>query len=82
MALADLVVILTKYEVEFIIVGGMAAVLRGTPVNTFDLDVVYDQVPRTSSVCSRRSTSSKPSCATTRGSYGSMRRTFRAPGTS
>lgn len=43
MALADLVSILAKHEVEFIIVGGMAAVLRGTPVNTFDLDVVYDR---------------------------------------
>jgi hypothetical protein len=45
MALADLVVILAKHEVEFIIVGGMAAVLRGTPVNTFDLDVVYGRSP-------------------------------------
>jgi hypothetical protein len=47
MALADLVVILAKHEVEFIIVGGMAAVLRGTHVNTFDLDVVYGRI----SVC-------------------------------
>lgn len=45
MALVDLVVILAKHEVEFIIVGGMAAVLRGTPVNTFDLDVVYERRP-------------------------------------
>jgi hypothetical protein len=43
MALADLVNILAKHEVEFIIVGGMAAVLRGTPVNTFDLDIVYER---------------------------------------
>jgi hypothetical protein len=43
MALADLVSILAKHEVEFIIVGEMAAVLRGTPVNTFDLDVVYER---------------------------------------
>lgn len=43
MALADLIGILAKHEVEFIIVGGMAAVLRGTPVNTFDLDVVYER---------------------------------------
>jgi hypothetical protein len=34
MALADLIGILAKQEVEFIIVGGMAAVFRGTPVNT------------------------------------------------
>ncbi|HVY30949.1 MAG TPA: hypothetical protein VHB79_30525 [Polyangiaceae bacterium] len=43
MALADLIGVLAKHEVEFIIVGGMAAVLRGTPVNTFDLDVVYER---------------------------------------
>lgn len=43
MALADLISILAKHEVEFIIVGGMAAVLRGTPVNTFDLNVVYER---------------------------------------
>jgi hypothetical protein len=40
MAIADLVSTLAKHEVEFIIVGGMAAILRRTPVNTFDLDVV------------------------------------------
>jgi hypothetical protein len=32
---------LTEARVEFIIAGGVAAVLNGTPVNTFDLDVVY-----------------------------------------
>jgi hypothetical protein len=43
MALAELVSTLAKHEVAFIIVGGMAAILRGTPVNTFDLDVVYER---------------------------------------
>lgn len=43
MAIADLVITLAKHDVEFIIVGGMAAILRGTPVNTFDLDVVYER---------------------------------------
>ncbi len=43
MAIADLVSTLAKHEVDFIIVGGMAAILRGTPVNTFDLDVVYER---------------------------------------
>lgn len=28
-------------DVEFVIVGGVAAVLEGAPVSTFDLDVVY-----------------------------------------
>ena len=27
--------------VEFILVGGLAAVLHGAPVNTFDIDVVH-----------------------------------------
>jgi hypothetical protein len=31
--------------VEFIVVGGLAAVLNGAPVNTFDLDIVPDQDP-------------------------------------
>lgn len=43
MAIADLISTLTKHQVEFVIVGGMAAILRGTPVNTFDLDVVYER---------------------------------------
>lgn len=32
---------LVDAEVEFIVVGGVAAVLEGAPVSTFDLDVVY-----------------------------------------
>ncbi|MDH3403545.1 MAG: hypothetical protein OES32_09160 [Acidobacteriota bacterium] len=32
---------LVEGEVEFVIVGGVAAVLEGAPVATFDLDVVY-----------------------------------------
>jgi hypothetical protein len=34
---------LTKHEVEFIVVGGVCAVLQGAPVNTFDLDVVHSR---------------------------------------
>ncbi len=36
-ALSDLV----AHKVEFIVVGGVAAVLQGAPVQTFDLDIVY-----------------------------------------
>lgn len=32
---------LVEYEVEFIVVGGVAAVLHGAPVNTFDIDIVH-----------------------------------------
>jgi predicted nucleotidyltransferase len=45
MAIADTIRILVEHDVEFVIVGGMAAVLQGAPVNTFDLDVVYDRSP-------------------------------------
>lgn len=41
MALADIARILVEHHVEFIIVGGMAAVLQGAPVHTIDLDIVY-----------------------------------------
>ncbi len=45
MAIADIIRALVTHEVEFVIVGGIAAVLRGTPVTTFDLDVVYERSP-------------------------------------
>ncbi len=36
-----LIELLTRYEVEFIVVGGVAATLHGASISTFDLDVVY-----------------------------------------
>ncbi len=38
----DLLRALTTSKVDFIVVGGVAAVLEGSPVSTFDLDVVYE----------------------------------------
>ena len=42
--------VLVSYEVEFIVVGGVAAVFEGAPVVTLDLDIVYrlspENVPR------------------------------------
>jgi hypothetical protein len=32
---------LVRHRVEFIIVGGVAAVLQGVPITTFDLDLVH-----------------------------------------
>lgn len=32
-------------EVEFIVVGGLAAVLNGAPIQTFDIDLVYSLEP-------------------------------------
>jgi hypothetical protein len=36
---------LRDHRVDFIVVGGVAAVLEGVPVNTFDLDVVRFREP-------------------------------------
>jgi hypothetical protein len=37
--------ILAKHQVEFIVVGGVCAVLHGAPVATFDLDLVHSRAP-------------------------------------
>ena len=34
---------LSKYKVDFIIVGGVCGVLHGAPVSTFDLDIVHSR---------------------------------------
>ena len=36
----EILELLNKHEVEFIVVGGVAAVIQGAPVTTFDLDTV------------------------------------------
>jgi len=37
----EILKILSRHEVEFILVGGIAAILEGVPISTFDLDVVF-----------------------------------------
>lgn len=37
--------VLSKHKVDFIIVGGLCAVLHGAPVQTYDLDVVHSREP-------------------------------------
>lgn len=39
--LERLVRLLVESDVDFVIVGGTAAVLRGAPIQTFDLDIVH-----------------------------------------
>ena len=34
----EILELLNKYEVEYIVVGGVAAVIQGAPITTFDLD--------------------------------------------
>jgi len=36
---------LVEHGVDFIIVGGVSAVLHGAPLTTFDLDVVHSRTP-------------------------------------
>ncbi|HWG47377.1 MAG TPA: hypothetical protein VN688_31730 [Gemmataceae bacterium] len=36
---------LARYEVDFIVVGGVCATLHGAPVNTFDIDLVHSRAP-------------------------------------
>jgi predicted nucleotidyltransferase len=36
---------LSRHDVDFIIVGGVSAVLNGAPVTTFDLDIVHSREP-------------------------------------
>lgn len=37
--------VLLRHEVEFVVVGGVAAQLEGAPILTFDLDVLYQKSP-------------------------------------
>ena len=36
---------LRENDVDFILIGGLAAVLNGAPIQTFDIDLVYSQEP-------------------------------------
>jgi hypothetical protein len=62
---------LADHDVEFIVVGGVAAVLTGAPVNTFDLDVGN---PRIYSACWQPSGNWMPATGIGR-SFGRMNRT-------
>ena len=39
----EILKILSKHEADFIVVGGVCAVLHGAPVTTFDLDIVHSR---------------------------------------
>ncbi len=36
----EILELLNKYEVDYIVVGGVAAVIQGAPITTFDLDAL------------------------------------------
>ena len=37
----EILKVLSRHEVEFILVGGLAAIVQGAPVLTFDVDIVF-----------------------------------------
>lgn len=39
----DILRVLARYDVDFVVVGGVAAILEGAPISTFDVDVVYQR---------------------------------------
>lgn len=41
----DALELLAAHAVEFVVVGGVAAVLEGAPISTFDLDIVHARTP-------------------------------------
>lgn len=41
----QLLELLDRQEVLFIVVGGVAAILEGAPITTLDLDIVYERSP-------------------------------------
>jgi hypothetical protein len=43
--IVELIRLLARHKVDFIVVGGIAGVVQGAPVNTFDLDVVHSRTP-------------------------------------
>ncbi|MBI4814818.1 MAG: hypothetical protein HY791_01090 [Deltaproteobacteria bacterium] len=43
--IAALLRVLEAHEVEFIVVGGVSAVLNGAPISTIDLDIVHRRTP-------------------------------------
>ncbi len=41
----EILTVLSKHEVEFIVVGGVCAVIQGAPITTFDVDIVHSRKP-------------------------------------
>jgi hypothetical protein len=44
-AAVELIPLLVKQGIEFVVVGGMAAVLHGAPISTHDIDIVHRRTP-------------------------------------
>lgn len=45
MQLVELLRVLVRHDVEFVLVGRVAAVINGAPLTTFDLDILHRRTP-------------------------------------
>jgi hypothetical protein len=52
----EILKVLSRHQVEFILVGGVAAILEGAPVSTLDLDIVVRPTGKRTGRSSRSST--------------------------
>ena len=69
--------VLNNHGVDFIVVGGVAAVLEGAPISTFDLDVVHARTAGNVNACWWRWQSWMPTIACSRSAgYGQRRPSF------
>ena len=61
----ELLCALVEGGVHFIVVGGVAAVLEGAPVSTFDLDIVYalDEMTLEAVIASKEEAGREKDCA-------------------
>ena len=44
-SLVRILATLREHDCQFVLVGGLAAVLHGTPIQTYDVDLVYSRAP-------------------------------------
>ena len=65
--IADLLATLVRHDVQFIVVGGVAAIVQGAPITTFDLDVVYARTPENLANLERALEDARVSCRHPRG---------------
>ncbi len=42
---ADILEVLERHDVRYVVVGGVAAVLAGAPISTYDLDIMHSRAP-------------------------------------
>lgn len=63
--------VLVRHEIDFLMVGGVAAQLEGAPILTLDLDSSSIRRPTISLACSARSASSRPANANRQGGTSS-----------